>query len=56
MSCFQSVRELRCWAVASLAAFAFVLIDFDGSVWSFEVFPDGRAFPLRALRSNGVYS
>ena len=53
---FHSVRELRRWAAVSLAAIAFALVDFDGSIWSFEVFPDGHAFPLRAVRSTGVYS
>jgi hypothetical protein len=56
MSCFRSVRELRRWAVASLAAVAFALVDFDGSVWAFEAYPDGHICPLRAIRSNGVYS
>lgn len=53
---FHSVRELRRWAVGSLAAVAFALVDFDGSIWSFEVFPDGHVFPLRAIRSTGIYS
>ena len=53
---FHSVRELRRWALAGLAAVAFVLVDFDGSVWTFEVFPDGQTFPLRAIRCTGVYS
>lgn len=56
MSCFRSVRELRRWAVGSLAAVAFVLLDFDGSVWVFEAYPDGHICPLRAIRSSGVYS
>lgn len=56
MSCFYSVRELRRWAVVSLAAVAFALVDFDGSVWAFEAYPDGHICPLRAIRSNGVYS
>src|SRR6476661_1411884 len=42
MFCFRSVRALRRWAVVSLAAVAFALVDFDGSIWSFEVFPDGH--------------
>ena len=39
MFCFHSVRELRSWAAVSLAAVAFALVDFDGSIWSFEVIP-----------------
>jgi hypothetical protein len=52
---FRSVRELRRWALVSLHAVAFALVDFDGSIWTFEVFPDGRACPHRALCSTGVY-
>jgi hypothetical protein len=55
---FRSVRELRRWALTltSLAGVAFALVEFDESIWSFEVFPDGNVFPLRALRSTGIYS
>ena len=56
MFCFSSVRELRRWALINLAAVAFALVDFEGSIWSFEIFPDGRIFPLRVIRSTGVYS
>ena len=52
---FHSVRELRRWALVSLHAAAFALVDFDGSIWAFEVFPDGRACPHRVIRSTGVY-
>lgn len=55
MCCFCSVRELRRWAVVSLAAVAFALVDFDGCIWAFEIHPDGHSCPLRALRSNGAY-
>lgn len=53
---FHSVRELRRWAVVSLIAVAFALIDFDGSIWAFEIYPDGHSCPLRAIRPGGVYS
>lgn len=52
---FSSVRELRRWAKISLAGIAFALVDFDGSLWRFEVYPDGHMCPLRAVRSGGIY-
>jgi hypothetical protein len=56
MFCFRSIRELRRWALTNLAAVACALVDFDGSIWTVEVFPDGGVFPLRALSTGGVYS
>ena len=56
MFCFRSIRELRRWALTNLAAVACALVDFDGSIWTVEIFPDGGAFPLRALSTAGVYS
>jgi|tagenome__1003787_1003787.scaffolds.fasta_scaffold20017531_1 hypothetical protein len=53
---FHSVRELRRWALVSLHAVAFALVDFDGSIWTFEAYPDGRAYLRGAVRSTGVYS
>ncbi len=56
MRCFCSIRELRRWAVASPAASALALVDFDGSIWKYEVEPDGHTCPLRAIHSAGVYA
>ena len=56
MFCFRSIRELRRWTLTNLDAVACALIDFDGSIWTVEVFPDGGVFPLRALSTPGVYS
>lgn len=56
MCCFCSEKELRRWAVASLDATAFALVDFDGWIWKYEVDPDGHTCLLRAIRSTGVYS
>ena len=53
---FHSVRELRSWALISLTAVAFALVDFDGLIWTFEVFPDGQVCPRRAIHSTGVYA
>ena len=53
---FRSIRELRCWALTNLVAVAYALVDFDGSIWAVEVFPDGGAFPLRAISTAGVYA
>jgi hypothetical protein len=53
---FLSVRDLRRWALTSLTAVAFVLVDFDGSLWIFEAYPDGHSCGLRTVYTNGVYA
>jgi len=56
MFCFRSIRELWRWALTKLVAVACALVDFDGSIWAVEVFPDGGAFPLRAFSTCGLYA
>jgi len=58
LPCFASVLFVSCgrWALTNLAAMACALVDFDGSIWIVEIFPDGGVFPLRTLSTCGVYS